>query len=49
MVQDLIRQVGLAPTKARNICSMSKVSLSFGNVFNMLGTIDSIVWLGTAI
>ena len=23
----MIRQVGLAPTKARNICSMSKVSL----------------------
>ena len=25
-VQELIRQVGLAPTKAKNICSMSKVS-----------------------
>lgn len=25
-VQELIRQVGLAPTKARNLCSMSKVS-----------------------
>lgn len=24
-VQELIRQVGLAPTKAKNICSMSKV------------------------
>ena len=24
-VQELIRQVGLAPTKAKNICNMSKV------------------------
>lgn len=25
-IQELIRQVGLAPTKAKNICNMSKVS-----------------------
>ena len=25
-VQELIRQVGLAPTKAKNICNMSKVN-----------------------
>jgi len=42
-VQELIRQVGLAPTKAKNICNMSKVHMS-----SLLQTVCNIIISFTA-